>query len=83
MKNKFLTLLITLALCVQIFSLTFISFPADAASTSTSEVASASGGVSTYSDHIGWRTKVVNGKTYRRLYNYTKREWIGEWILIG
>lgn len=30
---------------------------------------------------IGWRYKVVNGKLYRRQYNYTLGKWIGEWEL--
>ena len=31
-------------------------------------------------DDIGWEYKVVGNKKYRRQYNYTKREWIGEWV---
>lgn len=31
-------------------------------------------------DTIGWKYKSVNGKCYKRLYNYTRQEWIGEWI---
>lgn len=30
-------------------------------------------------DSIGWRFKTENGKVYRRLYNYTTQEWIGDW----
>lgn len=28
-----------------------------------------------------WRYKSVNGKIYRRLYNYTLQRWEGEWEL--
>lgn len=35
------------------------------------------------SDDIRWRYKTENGKSYRRLYNYTTHQWIGDWILIG
>jgi len=34
-----------------------------------------------YADIIDWRFKLVDGKLYRHLYNYTKQEWIGEWEL--
>lgn len=30
---------------------------------------------------IGWRYKSVNGKVYRRQYNYSREKWIGEWEL--
>mgnify|MGYP001017625028 CR=1 FL=1 len=32
-----------------------------------------------YADIIDWRYKLVDGKLYKRLYNYSKQEWIGEW----
>lgn len=31
-------------------------------------------------DIIGWRYKIVDGVLYKRLYNYTLQEWIGDWI---
>lgn len=34
------------------------------------------------SDVIVWKVKVVNGKTYRRRYNATKKQWIGDWELV-
>lgn len=34
-----------------------------------------------YSDIIDWRYKTENNKVYRRLYNYSKQKWIGEWEL--
>ena len=36
-----------------------------------------------YSDNIGWRFKIENGKIYKRLYNYSTGDWEGPWILIG
>lgn len=30
---------------------------------------------------IGWRYKTEDGKLYRRQYNYSRQEWIGEWEL--
>ena len=35
------------------------------------------------SDIIEWRLKIENGKMYKRLYNYSTCEYIGDWILIG
>lgn len=35
--------------------------------------------VSPCSDIIKWRYKTVDGKLYRRLFNYTQNEWIGKW----
>lgn len=39
-------------------------------------------GINPQSDNIGWRFKTENGKTYKRLYNYTTKKWIGNWILV-
>lgn len=30
-------------------------------------------------DRVEWRYKYMNGKLYKRLYNLTKKEWIGKW----
>ena len=34
------------------------------------------------SDVIGWKYKNIDGKLYKRLYNYTKEQCIGDWILV-
>ena len=36
--------------------------------------------VSVRADQIGWVYKTVDGKRYKRLYNYTTKTWIGDWI---
>ncbi len=33
-------------------------------------------------DDIRWRYKFVDGKTYKRLFNYTTNSWVGDWILV-
>lgn len=33
------------------------------------------------SDIIEWRYKFEDGKFYRRLFNYSKNEWVGDWEL--
>lgn len=30
-----------------------------------------------------WRYKKEHGKTYKRLYDYSKKQWIGDWILVS
>lgn len=34
-------------------------------------------------DDIHYVYKKINGKTYKRLYNNTTNQWIGDWILVG
>ena len=34
-----------------------------------------------WAEKIGYVYKTVNGKLYKRLYNYSRGEWIGDWIL--
>lgn len=34
-----------------------------------------------FADIIGWRYKAVDEKMYRRQYNYSRQQWIGEWEL--
>lgn len=34
-------------------------------------------------DDFIYRYKVVNKKRYRRLYNNTKRTWVGDWELVS
>ncbi|EOS29398.1 hypothetical protein C804_03576 [Lachnospiraceae bacterium A4] len=33
------------------------------------------------SENIGWRYKIENGNLYKRLYNYSMSQWVGDWIL--
>lgn len=33
-------------------------------------------------DKIEWRFKTIDGKPHMRQYNVTKKQWIGDWILI-
>lgn len=36
--------------------------------------------ISVRSENIRWIYKEINGKLYKRLYNYTLNEWVGEWM---
>ena len=35
-----------------------------------------------YKDVVKWKYKIIGGKMYKRQYNATTGEWIGEWELI-
>ena len=34
-------------------------------------------------DAISWKFKIENNKLYRRLYNHSTDNWIGDWIYVG
>lgn len=38
--------------------------------------------ITPFGDRIVWKYKTINGVLYRRKYNYTKKEWIGDWIKV-
>ncbi len=33
-------------------------------------------------DDIQWRYKIENNKVYKRLYNYSIADWVGDWIYV-
>lgn len=35
------------------------------------------------SHDIQWVYKEINGKLYKRLFNYSTNSWVGDWILVG
>lgn len=47
------------------------------------EEAVTEGIIETRSAIIEYRYKVIDGKLYRRLYNYTEQCWVGEWELVA
>lgn len=46
---------------------------ADHKTTATSEV-------TPFASDIGWKYKVINGVLYKRQYDFTRKQWIGNWI---
>lgn len=38
--------------------------------------------ISTYTDKLVWRYKMINGKLYKRLYNSSRNRWETDWILV-
>lgn len=49
----------------------------------SSTISTTAGEIGTLSATIGWVYKTVNRKTYKRLFNYSTGEWIGDWILVS
>ena len=39
-------------------------------------------GIMPLQDDIHYRFKIEDGKLYKRLYNHTTQEWIGDWIYV-
>ena len=39
-------------------------------------------GIMPLMDDIQYRFKIEDGKLYKRLYNYSTAEWIGDWIYV-
>lgn len=40
-------------------------------------------GIMPLSDDIRYVYRIKDGKKYKRLYNYSKGMWIGDWIRVG
>lgn len=38
--------------------------------------------ISLRSDVIKWVFNTIGGKRYKRLYNFSTRSWVGDWILV-
>lgn len=36
--------------------------------------------ISPFATRTGWKYKVMHGALYKRLYDYTNKKWIGNWI---
>ena len=54
-----------------------------AASSQSCAVEQSEGTVSPRSDVKRWIYKIENGNIYKRLYNASMDEWIGDWIYVG
>lgn len=65
---------------ILLLTLIFSFGSAQSTSISANEVESKTT-IESRADVIEWRYKIKNGKLYKRKYNYTKKQWIGDWIL--
>ncbi len=53
-----------------------------AVSTATVEFGKNAEAIMPMSDIIIWKYKIISGNIYRRRYNTTKKQWIGDWELV-
>lgn len=73
--SKILGLVSAAALSLGMFLCPTTALPAQAAT-------SGAGVAMPYSEIIKWRYIVQDGKIYKCLYNYSRAEWVGEWIYV-
>ena len=78
LSKKLSPLIITLIVCTSLQPTNAL-----AASTLDGTIVSveSSVGITPYSNVIEWRYKLENGNLYKRQYNCSTHEWIGEWEL--
>ena len=78
LSKKLLPLIIVLSVCTSLQpTYTFATSTLDETNVSVES----SIGITPYSDVIEWRYKLENGNLYKRQYNCSTQEWIGEWVL--
>lgn len=60
--------------------LLFMPLPAQASEAASPESSPTYQSIVPTAQIIDWRWKIEDGKMYKRLYNYTIQQWVGEWI---
>lgn len=80
MKNRKTKLAVLMS-----FAAIALAVPFTPTATLTAEAAVSTEGASVQplSDDLQWLYKVENGKIYKRLYNYSTANWVGDWIFVG
>jgi len=81
MKNEKCKKFLTISFLA--FSLSIMLIPYNHIQASSPQQVRENAVITTYSDKIQWVFDTINGKRYKRLYNFSTRTWIGDWILIG
>lgn len=84
MKNKCIMnpiIIQIMALCI-ILNIPAITKPSNAVITYNKCIASTTTELTPKANDIGWRFKIVNGVLYKRQYDYTRKQWIGDWIRV-
>ncbi|MDO4490142.1 MAG: hypothetical protein Q4B85_03610 [Lachnospiraceae bacterium] len=66
-----------------IFACIITASPVNAASSNSQNLDSTLITLESRSADIRWIYKNENGKTYKRLYNYSTQTWLSDWILIS
>lgn len=76
MKHKTVTRKLTMIAAALCLSLTILASPIASVPV---QAAPAEDTVMPLSDFIEWRFKIEGTSLYKRLFNYSTSEWIGEW----
>ena len=58
------------------------SLPATVACDAQAQAAASADAIAPHADILEWRVKIENGKLYKRLYNTSTMEWVGDWIYV-
>lgn len=66
--------------CMACLSLSILSCPV--ATMSVQAAVPENEAVMPMSDNIEWVYDIVEGKVYKRLFNYSTDNWIGDWIYV-
>lgn len=77
-KIKRLIKKITITFSISLLTLSSISFTAFADSPKFVGIA-----INPLVDDIRWVYQTIGDTLYKRLYNFTTHEWIGNWIRVG
>lgn len=79
-KNKLMKRLIATmgaaCLCVGLFVTPVATMPVQA------QIPTEEPGINPMSDIILWVYKIEDGKYYKRLFNFSSGEWVGDWIYV-
>lgn len=73
--SKWLMVASAMGMALSVFFCPVSNLPAQAAVPSASIV-------QPYSDIIKYRFTIIDNKIYKRLFNYSRSEWIGDWIYV-
>lgn len=81
MKNKYFTLFAMICSLLLFFASDTTTF-AKCSLNNVYTIESTTSDIEPTASKIVWKYKSVNGVVYRRLYNATTKEWIGDWIQV-
>jgi len=83
MKNKkHMKQILTQGILVFSLSLSMMLIPNSYIQVSSTQQSAENETISLRSDVIKWVFNTIGGKRYKRLYNFSTRSWVGDWILV-
>lgn len=78
LKKNLKKIILALFMCSALVSVTAPAYVASEAIISADEIE-----VEPRTDIKGWVYKVIDGDLYKRLYNYTRNRYEGDWIFVA